>query len=42
MPVAEVAAACGLTDQSHLTRHFRRYLGVAPGRYRRLASRQPA
>jgi AraC-like DNA-binding protein len=41
MPAAEVAAACGLTDQSHLTRHFRRYLGVAPGRYRRQAPRQP-
>ena len=29
----EAAAACGLSDQSHLTRHFRRYLGTTPGRY---------
>jgi AraC-like DNA-binding protein len=33
----EVAAECGLTDQSHLTRHFKRYLGLTPGRYRALA-----
>jgi AraC-like DNA-binding protein len=29
----EAALACGLSDQSHLTRHFRRYLGTTPGRY---------
>jgi AraC-like DNA-binding protein len=33
---ADVAAECGLSDQSHLTRHFRRYLGLTPGRYRAL------
>lgn len=33
-PVAEVAAAVGFYDQAHLTRHFRRYLGVSPARYR--------
>jgi AraC-like DNA-binding protein len=32
---AEVAAAAGFADQSHLTRHFRRILGVTPGRYQR-------
>jgi AraC-like DNA-binding protein len=32
----EVAAACGLSDQSHLTRHFTRHLGLTPGRYRAL------
>jgi AraC-like DNA-binding protein len=32
-PAAEVAAAVGFYDQAHLTRHFRRYLGVSPGRY---------
>lgn len=32
-PVAEVAAACGFTDQSHFTRHFRRMFGVPPGRW---------
>jgi len=27
---AEVAAAVGFYDQSHLTRYFKRYLGTAP------------
>ncbi|PWU54281.1 AraC family transcriptional regulator [Micromonospora sp. S4605] len=30
---AEVAAAAGFHDQSHLTRHFKRHLGVSPTRY---------
>ncbi|MFC3505582.1 AraC family transcriptional regulator [Micromonospora krabiensis] len=30
---AEVAAAAGFFDQSHLNRHFRRHLGVSPARY---------
>ncbi|MGB8932283.1 MAG: AraC family transcriptional regulator [Anaeromyxobacteraceae bacterium] len=34
-PLAEVAAALGFADQSHLTRHFKRLLGFTPGRYRR-------
>lgn len=36
-PPAEVATAAGFYDQSHLTRHFRRHLGVSPARYPRLA-----
>jgi AraC-like DNA-binding protein len=32
---ADVAAAAGFYDQSHLTRHFKRYLGVSPSRYTR-------
>jgi AraC-like DNA-binding protein len=36
--VAETAAATGFTDQSHLARHFRRVLGVAPGRYAQTGS----
>jgi AraC-like DNA-binding protein len=32
---ADVAAALGFADQSHLTRHFHRLLGFTPGRYRR-------
>ncbi|GAA3301746.1 helix-turn-helix transcriptional regulator [Streptomyces cinereospinus] len=31
---AETAAATGFYDQAHLTRHFRRLVGVTPGRYR--------
>ncbi len=31
---AEVAAATGFYDQAHLTRHFKRLVGVTPGRYR--------
>ncbi|WP_165985071.1 AraC family transcriptional regulator [Streptomyces sp. YIM 98790] len=32
---AEAAAAAGFTDQSHLTRHFTRIVGVPPAAYRR-------
>jgi AraC-like DNA-binding protein len=31
--VAQAASAHDFTDQSHFTRHFRRILGVTPGRY---------
>jgi AraC-like DNA-binding protein len=37
VPVARVAAEAGFHDQAHLTRHFRRLLGVTPGRYVRSA-----
>jgi AraC-like DNA-binding protein len=30
-PLAEVAAAVGFADQSHLTRHFKKAFGMAPG-----------
>lgn len=30
-----VAAATGFVDQSHLTEHFKRFLGITPGRYQR-------
>jgi AraC-like DNA-binding protein len=33
-PLSEVAAAAGFADQAHLTRCFRRALGVTPGSYR--------
>lgn len=32
-PLTEVAADCGFSDQSHLTRCFSRQFGVTPGRY---------
>lgn len=34
-PPAEVAISAGFYDQAHLTRHFRRILGVQPGAYQR-------
>jgi AraC-like DNA-binding protein len=34
-PAAEVAAATGFADQSHLTRWFGRYFGVTPAAYQR-------
>ena len=34
-PLVEVALQTGFADQSHLTRHFTRVIGVSPGRYRR-------
>jgi len=37
MPPADVAAEMGFSDQSHLTRHFKRILGVTPGQYIRAA-----
>ena len=34
---ADVAAEVGFADQSHLTRHFKRIVGMTPGRYRAAA-----
>ncbi|SDG26389.1 helix-turn-helix domain-containing protein [Pseudonocardia oroxyli] len=33
-PLREIAADCGFTDQSHMTKQFRRRIGVTPGRFR--------
>jgi AraC-like DNA-binding protein len=38
-PLAEIAGACGFTDQSHLNRHFKAHFGMTPGRYARLVAR---
>ncbi|WP_377269106.1 AraC family ligand binding domain-containing protein [Peterkaempfera sp. SMS 1(5)a] len=35
IPPARAAAEVGFVDQAHLTRHFRRIVGVPPGAYRR-------
>jgi AraC-like DNA-binding protein len=37
---AEIAAAVGFVDQSHLTRRFKGAFGVTPGQYARAAARQ--
>jgi transcriptional regulator GlxA family with amidase domain len=33
VPLAEVASMTGFADQSHLTRLFKRIVGVPPGQY---------
>lgn len=33
-PLAETAVRAGFYDQAHLSRHFRRYVGVSPSSYR--------
>ena len=40
MPAAEVAAATGLTDQSHLTRAFTQRYGITPVRYQKQVTRR--
>jgi AraC family transcriptional regulator len=35
VPLAEIAAEAGFTDQSHMTRVFKRITGCPPGRHRR-------
>ncbi|MFE2066129.1 AraC family transcriptional regulator [Streptomyces sp. NPDC059467] len=39
VPPGETATATGFYDQAHLTRHFKRLVGVTPGRYRSGSSR---
>ncbi|MER5949334.1 AraC family transcriptional regulator [Streptomyces sp. NPDC001904] len=39
-PVGEVAADLGFYDQSHLTRHFKRVVGIPPGRYAHASARR--
>ena len=35
MSLAEIALECGLCDQSHLTKSFRRVVGISPSAWRR-------
>jgi AraC family transcriptional regulator len=37
LPLAELAASAGFSDQSQLTRHFKRLVGVTPGQFRMTA-----
>lgn len=39
VPISKVAELTGFSDQSHLTRFFKRITGVPPGRYRRSVER---
>lgn len=34
LPLAAIAAEAGFADQSHMTRMFKRFVGVTPGQYR--------
>ena len=34
-PLSQIALACGLCDQSHFTRVFRRIVGESPNAWRR-------
>ncbi|HUL04934.1 MAG TPA: AraC family transcriptional regulator [Candidatus Acidoferrum sp.] len=40
--LSQIALACGLCDQSHLTRLFRRHLGTSPNAWRRSHRGDPA
>ena len=42
MPLADVAIACGFTDQSHMTSSFRRVYGMTPGKFRKTGRRRPS
>lgn len=35
LSLAQIAAECGFSDQSHFTRVFSRYVGVSPGKWRK-------
>ena len=37
LSLAEIAASAGFSDQSHFSHHFKRLIGVTPGRFRRSA-----
>jgi AraC-like DNA-binding protein len=37
MPAVDAASQVGFADQSHFTRHFKRVIGLTPGRYARSA-----
>jgi AraC-like DNA-binding protein len=42
VPIAQAALDTGFADQSHLTRQFKRFVGVTPGEYARGVRAAPA
>jgi AraC-like DNA-binding protein len=34
-PLSQIALACGLADQAHFTRLFRKFVGMPPSQWRR-------
>ena len=40
-PLSSIAADCGFSDQSHMTRVFKKRAGQSPGEYRRVHGRVP-
>ncbi len=38
MSIANTAMAVGMSDQSHLTRHFKKIFGITPGYYRQIST----
>jgi AraC-like DNA-binding protein len=40
-PLSQIAIACGLYDQSHFCRIFRRIVGQSPGQWQRANARDP-
>lgn len=42
LPVAEIALACGFSDQSHFGTAFKKFTGQTPGQFRRMAAAMSA
>ena len=40
-PLSQVALACGMSDQAHFTRVFRKLVGISPSVWRRLFQSEP-
>jgi AraC family transcriptional regulator len=41
LSLAQIALDCGLADQAHLNKSFRRFVGQSPGAWRRARSALP-